>query len=113
MFSEGTDDSGYPIMFADDLCIGKLIVDSGATRTVAVIRMFEDYYLFYHQHVGNAEAEFKPILGEPVVNFMFADCESKPTVVAVWMPICIGGLWSHAKVHVLDALVFCCLELKY
>ena len=48
------------INFRHDLCKGKLIVESGATRSVAGLRVFEDYFAYYHQNVGNAESDVQP-----------------------------------------------------
>ena len=65
--------------------------------------MFEDYYVFYHQNLGDAESDFKPIVDEPAAHLTFANSQSKKTLAAVWVPICIGGAWSQVKVHILDA----------
>ena len=50
------------INFTHDLCKGKLVVDSGARRSVAGLRVVEDYCEYSHQKLGNAECDFQPTL---------------------------------------------------
>ena len=44
------------VYFGHDLCKGKLIVDSGDTKSVAGLRVFEDYHEDCHQQLSDAES---------------------------------------------------------
>ena len=44
------------VYFSHDLCKGKLIVDSGDTKSVAGLRVFEDYHEDCHQHLSDTES---------------------------------------------------------
>ena len=44
------------VNFSHDLRKGKLIVDSGDTKSVAGVRVFADYYADCHQHLSDAES---------------------------------------------------------
>ena len=45
------------VYFSHELCKGKLIVDSGDTKSVAGLQVFEDYYEDCHQHLTDAESD--------------------------------------------------------
>ena len=44
------------VYFSHDICKGKHIVDSGDTKSVAGLPVFEDYYEDCHQHLSDAES---------------------------------------------------------
>ena len=44
------------VYFSHDLCKGKLVVDSGDTKLVAGLRVFEDYHDDCHQHRSDVES---------------------------------------------------------
>ena len=44
------------VYFSHDLCKGKLVVDSGDTKSVAGSRVFEDYHDDCHQHRSDVES---------------------------------------------------------
>ena len=45
------------VYFSHDLCKGKFIVDSGDTKSVAGLQVFEDYHEDCHQHLSDAESD--------------------------------------------------------
>ena len=51
MLSEKDQGNHDMVLFSYETCRGKLIVDSGATKTVAGLQVFEDWHDFYHQNV--------------------------------------------------------------
>ena len=63
-----TDDETVDMInFSHDLCKGKLNVDSGATRSVAGLRVFEDCHQYYHQNLRNADSVFQPTDEAPLM----------------------------------------------
>ena len=90
------------VYFSHDLCKGKLVVESGATRSVAGSRVFEDYYKYYHRHLGNAESDFQPTDETPLM-LTFANGQTRSSLGLVNTLCCVMQCWGLVPVHVLDA----------
>ena len=85
------------INFSHDLCKGKLNVDSGATRSVAGLRVFEDCHQYYHQNLRNADSVFQPTDEAPLM-LTFASgqtIESRLGQHAVLLLSQLGGLSQY------------------
>ena len=90
------------INFSHDLCKGKLMVESGATTSVAGLRVFEHHHEDCQQNLGSAESDSQPTIEAPLM-LAFASGQARSSLGVVNMPCCFAASWGSVAVHVLDA----------
>ena len=90
------------INFSHDLCKGKLMVDSGATTSVAGLRVIEHHHEDCQQNLGSAESDSQPTI-EASLMLAFANEQARSSLAVFNMPCCFAVRWGSVPVHVLDA----------
>ena len=76
--------------FSLEMCAGKLIIDSGASKTMGALQLVEEYQRLFYATMGDASS-FCTLPDAPLVQMTFANGETRNSTATVRMPVPIGG----------------------